>query len=521
MSQGYNNLNRELDVLFGNNVRSNQPFVGSGYQQMLKDTAPKTLDDIAGRMARDITGIDPDRVKKVIVKKNTPLTNAQISKANLKLYGNTLKTTGKGLGKVTGKVAAPIGAGMYAYDAYENNAIADELERLKGIYPDRVPQQAIDYHRNKARAIEAGMGIGGTVGAVGGAGLGGIVGLPATPVCSIAAGTAGAMTGGLAGAGWGGTAGEGLYWLLNRNNKYKDWYNSDDYYNLVNGLNVANNKPQPNNQVNTAQPVVSNNAQQLPNTVPSGNMADFINNRVAEYGMQNDVPQNRGEIIANTMQNYPIADEYSKTNDTQVQAIANLINNYPKLARDSQRQQLRNAALAGLSGNPYYANIKPTTQLDNEVSRVNLINELVKARQSEIDRVNNLKGNIAIARQLNLPDEAALAEKELFRTYVSIKGIDAKLYNAQTNLDRALIVQMLKNQGASDRQLSANEAKQIAAAISSAGNIQAYGGNGIAFYTAIDKLRKGQPLTPEEQTALQQVNNTSQGEYNFSNVEGK
>lgn len=523
MSQGYNNLNRDLDILFGKN---NRLFTGSNTNRgmMVGDSPLK----FTGEAARGSRFQAPDIIREPLYK--TPPTNYEISKANLDMYTNALKKQGakavkgaKVAGKIAGKAAGPIGTAVYAREIIEAKRIAKELEDLKKQYPDKVPQQAIDYYNDKARFIGAGMATGGAVGAPLGMGLGGFVGTGATAIGTVAGGLAGGALGASQGATWGGTAGEALNWLSNLTNPYKNWYKSEDYYNLVNGINKANETKPTETKSNSTASSSNGNAgySGSPDVGPNDSTTDLVNNSVNANGIQNDIPQSQEEVIANNLSN--MLDGYANIDDEHIQAIGSLIKNYPRLARDSQRQQLRNAALAGLSGNPYYANIKSATPLDNEIAMVNLAGELSKARQNKLDRIAQLKARIAIAKEMNMPAEAAFAEKELLKTYVGLKGLEVKLNNALMNYNKTVKVQELKNQGGIDKQKLINDARQLSAAISGAGNIQAYGGNGMAFLIAVDKYRKGQPLTPEEQTIIQQgVQNLENNEEAYwANIENR
>ena len=483
MSQGFNN------------------FANSVYQNMLRTTAPKPLDFLVNQLYRGVErGSVQPKIKPQVIKNPTPSLSAQLGK-NIGETSRALSTSAKTTGKFAGKAAPVVGAGISVGDAIRSAQLASELENINKAQPGRIPQEAIDYYRNKAKTIGTMTGLGAGTGAVLGSG-------------------AFSIPGALVGAGAGGAIGDIGYGLWNWNNPYKEYRMTPEdrqiLENYLNGIQSDNSNVSPTG-------VPKDNLQGDGNNftvIDDASLGDLnaINRAVGIKGgngvtqQVKPTAQQLTQAVATIqtpeqqIQNAQIVNDYiSKLQQIQqpyINALQNYYNNYDKYLNDYHRKRDFYTGLAGWSGNNLWADIgKDYNTLANEANRVNVMKQLQDAQAGDINAINEVMGNLALAKEMNLPAEAAFANKNLLTALTQNRRqltdwekaqlmADVRRYGYDSALNRALAVQDLRNRGMVD---VANI------------NAQAYGYGGGYPGVAPGLTQQGTPQPLINQTSKQQV----------------
>ena len=411
----------------------------SRYQQFLMDTSP--VADEYG-IAK---GIVQPKVNPTVIKNPNPSLQTILSR-NIRATGkgisSGLKAAGGTTSKLAGRVAPGLGAGLAGYDAFRSYQIADEMEKINQIQPNSFPKEAIDFYRNKGRAITAGAGIG--------AGAGGVLGAGAFSIPGTLIGTG--VGGGLAGLG---------YELAQMRNPYANYKISPEQYEL---LRKSNQGDSTNNSNNTVIPsstnVVKGNgrvgnqpttqqqalalAQQLSGNTPVVNHQDTDTQR-ANIQAINDYVSKLQEI-----------------NQPYINSLQKYMDNYNDMLDQRQRAARFWQGAASLTGNPAWANIgRQYDVLTNEANKVAIIKQIQDAQAGDLNAINEIMGNLAMAEEMGLPPEAAFANKNLLtmmaardreanRYQIALENNLMKKYGIDRNYARALTVQAMRNQNALD-----------------------------------------------------------------------
>lgn len=150
-------------------------------------------------------------------------------------------------------------------------------------------------------------------------------------------------------------------------------------------------------------------------------------------------------------------------NRPYIEGLENYYKNYQANLDETNRIKRYFTGLAGWSGNDKWAELaNDYNPLNIEANKLALIKQLQEARTGNLDEINRIIGNIAIARDLGLPDEAALASKELLNARAAqqknLLGYNARVYDTnvdnatrmaikQGDWDTAFKLQEMKNQG--------------------------------------------------------------------------
>lgn len=146
-------------------------------------------------------------------------------------------------------------------------------------------------------------------------------------------------------------------------------------------------------------------------------------------------------------------------NQPYTQALNNYINNYNDLVKGNFNAQRYFTAMAGLSGNQGYNKLaEALNPLNNEANRINAMKMVRDAEAGNVNAINEMMGNLAMAEERGLPPEAAFANKN-FLTAMSMLNRDntkleialannlVKKYGIDKNYARAIAQQQLRNQG--------------------------------------------------------------------------
>lgn len=160
-----------------------------------------------------------------------------------------------------------------------------------------------------------------------------------------------------------------------------------------------------------------------------------------------------------------INDYISKLQDVNqpyIDALQNYSNNYDDLVRRNFNAQRYFTAMAGLSGNQGYTKLADALNpINNEANKLNTLKLLRDAQAGDINAINEVMGNLALAKELNLPPEAAFANKNLLTALTANRRqltdlekaqimADIRRYGYDSAFARALQVQGMKGQNALD-----------------------------------------------------------------------
>lgn len=127
-------------------------------------------------------------------------------------------------------------------------------------------------------------------------------------------------------------------------------------------------------------------------------------------------------------------------NRPYIEGLENYYKNYQTNLDEANRIKRYFTGLAGWTGNDKWAELaNDYNPLNIEANKLALVKQLQEARTGNLDEINRIIGNVAIARDLGLPDEAALASKELLNARAAqqknLLGYNARVYD--TNVDNA------------------------------------------------------------------------------------
>ena len=436
MSQTWNNYSKN-NYLNPKEINSGNI---SNYQRMLAETDPRIANQY------EFTFNQGSRVSPRIIKNPNPSLQTILSR-NVGTTGrgiaSGLKATGGTTAKLAGRVSPGLGAGLTGYDAFRSYQIADEMEKINKIQPNSFPKEAIDFYRNKGRAITAGAGVG--------LGAGGVLGAGVFSVPGALIGTG--VGGGLAGLG---------YELAQRKNPYANYTITPEQYELLRKSNKGNST---NNINNTGDSTGTNGvkgnegiggqpttkAQALALAQQLGSNTPIANQQEADTQQAN----------INAINNY--ISKLQEINQPYIESLQRFADNYGDLYNQNQLYNRRMRDLSAMTGSPlWYQSAKDYNPLEVEATKIDLQKKIQDAQAGNIDELNKLQGNVAIANSLGLPSEAALANKDLLNAYVNQQRAQLN-YNARvydTNIDNATRVaikqgdwetafklQNMKNQG--------------------------------------------------------------------------
>ena len=148
-----------------------------------------------------------------------------------------------------------------------------------------------------------------------------------------------------------------------------------------------------------------------------------------------------------------------EVNQPYTEALNNYINNYNDLVRGNFNAQRYFTAMAGLSGNQGYNKLaEALNPLNNEANRINAMKMVRDAEAGNVNAINEMMGNLAMAEELGLPPEAAFANKNLLtamsmqdrektKLEIALANNLVKKYGIDKNYARAIAQQQLRNQG--------------------------------------------------------------------------
>jgi len=166
------------------------------------------------------------------------------------------------------------------------------------------------------------------------------------------------------------------------------------------------------------------------------------------------------------VQNAQIVNDYinklQQINKPYIDALQNYYNNYNNLYNKAQMSARRLRDISAITGDPtWYQSAKDYNPLVAEANRLSTLKTLQDAQAGDINAINEVMGNLAVAQIEGLPPEAAFANKNLL-TMMAAKDREAnkyqialennlmKKYGIDRNYARALAVQQMRGQTALD-----------------------------------------------------------------------
>lgn len=457
-----NDIQRGLDVLYGRGrnipveaaketIRRMVPNI-SGYQQMLRDTAPKarpTTEKIAKDLATKITGVSPD--KKTIISKQ-----GAIPKTNVV--------------KTTTEVAKKAPGGWKSWTPFVGDlALAGTaLHNVKHGHP----------------------WVGGAQGLLAGGGLlldtATLAELLATPL------TAGASTAGAVAtqAGKQGIKKAALRYLekaiaegaaKNTGKAATKRFIGGEALNLFrnNGGDPTEIAPKQeeffDNKQQVSQPKQQSQSYGYANSpsYPSGPMGveEFTRMYGGQYNNDTDyqlppiqdIPQQnvdglglQSSIVQPTVQQGGRGDldlsqildlyrEMNSANEPYINRVQEYAKRYPQLQGDAFNRDRYLAAMSGLSdNNAYQRMIGRYNPAEIEAQQIDLEGKATEQKQKQLQDLMELLGNATIANELGLPTTAAMANKNLLNTYTGLGkaqiGLQGNMYKADRSAQAKMYV---------------------------------------------------------------------------------
>jgi hypothetical protein len=146
-------------------------------------------------------------------------------------------------------------------------------------------------------------------------------------------------------------------------------------------------------------------------------------------------------------------------NQPYLDALKGYLDNYDNLYNQNQLASRRLRDISAITGDPiWYQSSKDYNPMLAEANKVELQKKVQEAQAGDLNAINEIMGNLAMAQEMGLPPEAAFANKNLLTamtmrdrnlTNREIAQLNnaAKLQIALQNAQNRLAVQKLRNQG--------------------------------------------------------------------------
>lgn len=454
-----NDIQRGLDVLYGRgrNIpieaakETVRRMIPSGYQQMLRDTAPKvgrTTESIAKDLATKITGVSPDKKtimskQGAIPKSNVVKTTTEVAKkapggwkswtpfvGDLALAGTALHNIKQGHPWVGGAQGLLAGGGLLLDTATLAELLATPLTAgasTAGAVATQAGKQGLK--RAALRYLEK----------------------------AIAEGAA-KNTGKAAAKRF--IGGEAL-------NLFRD--NSGDPTEIApkqeeffdNNQKVSQPKQQPqsygyaNSQSYPSGPMGveeftrmyggqygNEEGYQLP-PIQNLPLQDIIDNNTQTPLVGQVQQDNRGDL--DLSQILDLYREMNSVNEPYIDRVQEYAKKYPQLQSDAFNRDRYLAAMSGLSDNNAYARmIGRYNPAEIEAQQIDLEGKTTEQKQKQLQDLMELLGNATIANELGLPTTAAMANKNLLNTYTGLGkaqiGLQGNMYKADRNAQAKMYV---------------------------------------------------------------------------------
>lgn len=146
-------------------------------------------------------------------------------------------------------------------------------------------------------------------------------------------------------------------------------------------------------------------------------------------------------------------------NQPYINALQGYYDNYDNMLKEYQARKRYWQGIASITGNPKWGTMAEAyNPIANEANKVDLQKKIQDAQAGDLNAINEIMGNLAMAEEMGLSPEAAFANKNLLTamtmrdrnlTNREIAQLNnaAKLQIALQNAQNRLAVQNLRNQG--------------------------------------------------------------------------
>jgi hypothetical protein len=149
-------------------------------------------------------------------------------------------------------------------------------------------------------------------------------------------------------------------------------------------------------------------------------------------------------------------------NQPYLDALKGYLDNYDNLYNQNQLASRRLRDISAITGDPiWYQSSKDYNPMLAEANKVELQKKVQEAQAGDLNAINEIMGNLAMAQEMGLPPEAAFANKNLLtmmaardreanRYQIALENNLMKKYGIDRNYARALTVQAMRGQNALD-----------------------------------------------------------------------
>ena len=149
-------------------------------------------------------------------------------------------------------------------------------------------------------------------------------------------------------------------------------------------------------------------------------------------------------------------------NQPYIESLQRFADNYGDLYNQNQLYNRRMRDLSAITGSPlWYQSAKDFNPLEVEATKIDLQKKIQDAQAGDLNAINEIMGNLAMAEEMGLPPEAAFANKNLLtmmaardreanKYQIALENNLMKKYGIDRNYARALTVQAMRGQNALD-----------------------------------------------------------------------
>lgn len=305
-----------------------------------------------------------------------------------------------------------------------------------------------------------------------------------------------------------------------------------------------------NNNQQSKQPVINNKAkQQYPYTAPFDSIENLILSRTGGYNNnleRQDLPNAQSLNTDNTPVNTEgfttgnveldgMIDRYKRQQELQkpyIEGLQNLIDNYNNLQRNAF---LTDIYLAGTSDYLNSSNIGQLTgkynPIRDEASRVDLLNKLAQGQIGIDDIENEMRGNIALAKQAGIDPRVSMANPKLVNALASIENAktsaEARKYVADQNRETKLagiysnaMIQKAKQEGNWDLALQLQAMRNDGRLQSAIVNAVSFGADPSIIYSVLQGYNNGGNVQNYNQQPPKEIITTPTGSVEASTASG-
>lgn len=276
-----------------------------------------------------------------------------------------------------------------------------------------------------------------------------------------------------------------------------------------------------NNNQQAKQPIANNQSkQQYPYTAPFDSIENLILSRTGGYNDNiegqnlpdiqslntNNTQVNTEGSITGNVELDGMIDRYKRQQELQkpyIEGLQNLIDNYNNLQRNAMNLDRYFTGLAGWSGNDRWADFgRRYNPITTEATKLDLLNKLAQGQIGIDDIENEMRGNIALAKQAGIDPRVAMANPKLVNALASIENAktsaEARKYVADQNREAKLagiysnaMIQKAKQEGNWDLALKLQAMRNDGRLQSAIVNAVSFGADPSIIYSALQGYSGG------------------------------